>query len=324
MNAIVKRAEGSVSAETMEHLVGTGDLTPLTSQQRVEYYMATCRSLGLNPLTRPFRFLKLNNQVQMYPTRDCADQLRQLHAVSVEITSRGAQDELYIVEVRAADKHGRRDTDLGAVTIGQLKGEARANAVMKAITKAKRRVTLSICGLGSMPDESEVDSIPGAVKLNIDPLTGEVIDVGREQRQRQAVRHEQRMPGPDLRQREEATVQQGQPRDTERHLDGDGLPMDLAGHEPRPMPPDDVARLEKFIAACGRVPNDAEMRAFERQFTTPFMQRIAQHGWREEGERLDAAIKAAWKRIDAASAAPIKAVEQGSDPFNVAAQKEAV
>jgi hypothetical protein len=33
--------------------------------------------------------------------------------------------------------------------------------MLKAVTKAKRRVTLSLCGLG-MTDESEVDSIPGA------------------------------------------------------------------------------------------------------------------------------------------------------------------
>jgi len=47
------------------------------------------------------------------------------------------------------------------VNIENLKGEARSNAMMKAETKAKRRVTLSICGLG-MLDESETDSIPGA------------------------------------------------------------------------------------------------------------------------------------------------------------------
>jgi hypothetical protein len=33
--------------------------------------------------------------------------------------------------------------------------------ILKAVTKAKRRVTLSICGLGFL-DETEVDSIPGA------------------------------------------------------------------------------------------------------------------------------------------------------------------
>jgi hypothetical protein len=35
------------------------------------------------------------------------------------------------------------------------------NVVMKAVTKSKRRVTLSLCGLG-MLDESEVETIPDA------------------------------------------------------------------------------------------------------------------------------------------------------------------
>jgi len=42
-----------------------------------------------------------------------------------------------------------------------LKGEAAANAFLKCITKAKRRVTLSISGLG-FSDETEMDDIPGA------------------------------------------------------------------------------------------------------------------------------------------------------------------
>jgi ribosomal protein S13 len=45
---------------------------------------------------------------------------------------------------------------------------------MKAETKAKRRVTLSIVGLG-WTDESEVDSIPGAQAVRVDPETGEIL-----------------------------------------------------------------------------------------------------------------------------------------------------
>jgi hypothetical protein len=39
----------------------------------------------------------------------------------------------------------------------------RANTILKAITKAKRRVTLSICGLGWL-DETEVEDIPAEAK----------------------------------------------------------------------------------------------------------------------------------------------------------------
>ena len=52
---------------------------------------------------------------------------------------------------------------MGAVSTAGLKGEALANSMMKATTKSKRRVTLSICGLG-MLDETEIDSIPASAK----------------------------------------------------------------------------------------------------------------------------------------------------------------
>jgi len=49
------------------------------------------------------------------------------------------------------------------------------NALMKAVTKAKRRVTLSICGLG-MLDETEVETIPSARPVVVVPETGEIVD----------------------------------------------------------------------------------------------------------------------------------------------------
>lgn len=66
-----------------------------------------------------------------------------------------------VVTARAQTIDGRDDESTGAVSIQGLKGEALANAIMKSETKAKRRVTLSICGLSGL-DESEIDSIPGA------------------------------------------------------------------------------------------------------------------------------------------------------------------
>jgi len=46
------------------------------------------------------------------------------------------------------------------VALGTLKGDALANALMKCETKAKRRVTLSLAGLGWL-DETELETIPG-------------------------------------------------------------------------------------------------------------------------------------------------------------------
>src|SRR5215469_11823468 len=160
MNAVTT-TDNPVSAQTLEHVLGTGDLSKLTTQQRVEYYAKACQSLGLNPLTRPFRFLSLNGQVQLYATRDCTDQLRKVHGITLQIVEKKIDGDLFIVTVRAKTKEGREDEDIGAVTLGQMKGDARANQLMKGLTKAKRRVTLSICGLGLL-DESEVETLPNA------------------------------------------------------------------------------------------------------------------------------------------------------------------
>jgi hypothetical protein len=44
---------------------------------------------------------------------------------------------------------------------------------MKAETKAKRRVTLSICGLGLL-DETEIETIPGAAPAVVVPVAKEI------------------------------------------------------------------------------------------------------------------------------------------------------
>jgi hypothetical protein len=68
---------------------------------------------------------------------------------------------IYVVTAQATLPSGRCDESIGAVPTENLKGENLSNAMLKAETKAKRRVTLAICGL-SMMDETEVDSIPQA------------------------------------------------------------------------------------------------------------------------------------------------------------------
>ncbi|HZC02050.1 MAG TPA: hypothetical protein VE844_12020, partial [Gammaproteobacteria bacterium] len=111
------------------------------------------------PLTKPFEYLTLNGKLRLYALRDCADQLRRLHGISIYIANRERLNDIYIVTARAKDRQGREDESTGAVTVGHLKGDALANALMKAETKAKRRVTLSIAGLGWL-DETELETIP--------------------------------------------------------------------------------------------------------------------------------------------------------------------
>lgn len=144
-----------------------GDLAKLTEPQRAEYYGNVCNSLGLNPLTRPFDFIVLNGKMQLYTRKDCTDQLRKRDRVSVQIVGRDTMDGVHIVTARATLPDGRTDESSGAVPVKGKAGEDLANAIMKCETKAKRRVTLSICGLG-FTDESELDSIPAGqiVRVN--------------------------------------------------------------------------------------------------------------------------------------------------------------
>lgn len=152
----------------MERVMIMGDLTPLTPAQRREYYMRVCQSVGLNPYTKPFAYIKLNQKLVLYALRDCADQLRSLRGISIEIVDRKLSDGFLSVHVRAKDKDGRTDEDYGIVPVaGTLAGEVGANLMMKCVTKAKRRVTLSISGLG-MLDETEVVTIPGAELVDVD------------------------------------------------------------------------------------------------------------------------------------------------------------
>ena len=164
--------------EAIEKALIVGDLAPLTPTQRVLHYHRVCESIGLNPMTKPFEYIPLNGKLVLYVKRDATDQLRKIHGVSIGQLQRSFEHECYIVTAPAATPDGRTDASIGAVGMvypkeiknrkgdwvnhpkaGQpLEGEDRANALMKAESKAKRRVTLSIVGLGMM-DESEVADI---------------------------------------------------------------------------------------------------------------------------------------------------------------------
>lgn len=161
----------------LEQVIVGGDLARLTPAQRLDYYRRVCDSLGLNPLTKPFDYLHLNGRLVLYATRTATDQLRANRGISVEITSREmlAEAGLYVVTARAVDRTGRSDEAVGAVSIAGLKGEPLANALMKAETKAKRRATLSLAGLGWM-DETEAGDVPGARPARVDRETGELLE----------------------------------------------------------------------------------------------------------------------------------------------------
>lgn len=160
MNAIVK---SETRAEIMENVLIRGDLGKLSVEERGQYYNAVCTSVGLNPLTKPFEYIVLNGKLRLYALKDCTDQLRSIHGISVTDLAESEREGVFVVKAKVANAQGRTDVSTGAVNVAGLKGENLANALMKAETKAKRRATLSICGLGLL-DETEVEDIPDSAK----------------------------------------------------------------------------------------------------------------------------------------------------------------
>jgi hypothetical protein len=152
--------ETGLDVATIHSLVVSQDMSKLSPAQQVQYYLSLCEATGLDPRTKPFALLSLNGKLVPYALKAATDQLRAKRGLSITIVKREVVDDLCMVEVLITD--GRRsDTEIGAVSIGGLRGDALANAFMKSLTKAKRRATLSFCGLG-MLDESELDTIPNA------------------------------------------------------------------------------------------------------------------------------------------------------------------
>ena len=159
-------------AGVLEQVIIGGDLSKLTPEQRVSYYMSVCHSLGLNPQTRPFEYIQLNGRLTLYARKDATDQLRSLRGISIEKPEVAYQDTWIIVTVTGHDATGRTDSEIGVVSKTDMRGDF-GNALMKAVTKAKRRLTLSMCGLGWL-DETEVETVPTAIPVKVDDA-GEIM-----------------------------------------------------------------------------------------------------------------------------------------------------
>ena len=177
-------------SQIIESVLIEGNLKDLTPDQRLQYYNKLCASLQLNPLTKPFEYIVLNSKLTLYARKDATEQLRKINGVSITKLESIQENGICIVTAYACDKSGRQDVATGAVSIMGARGDALANATMKAETKAKRRVTLSLCGLG-MLDESEIETIPqkqlsGAAtplkkqlqleQLNVEIITSQIND----------------------------------------------------------------------------------------------------------------------------------------------------
>ncbi len=181
----------------MERVMLYGDLSLLTAPQRILYYRRYCESLGLNWLTKPFDFMwvkdpqdKTRERLILYDNATASAQLRDNRKITITSVTHTISDGLVIVTVAGATPDGRTDFEVSAVPLekeewinGQRSGAftplgptEKANAFMKAVTKAKRRLTRSLAGL-NMPDIDDVESglIKGSRMAIVDHETGSVV-----------------------------------------------------------------------------------------------------------------------------------------------------
>jgi hypothetical protein len=173
--AAIQHAPEAVDSATMLQVVAGGDCSRLTPAQRIAYYNSRCDAAGLDPRAQPFAFVRLNGKEVLYALKAASDQLAAKHGVRLEIVSQITDDGIRVVTVRAIAKDGRQTDEIGAVPVKGLQGEALCNALMKAVTKAKRRAILSLTGLG-MLDETEIDSIPSAAPVETPRPVVEVVN----------------------------------------------------------------------------------------------------------------------------------------------------
>jgi hypothetical protein len=159
MTTAIEAQKQTMTPETLLKLA-TGDTSTLSPTEKMQLIVQVCDIAGLDARLAPFEFIKFQGREILYAKKNAADQLVSVHGIKLSITQQTTENGIRIVTVRAETKDGRATEDIGAVNIDGLTKDSLANAMMKAVTKAKRRTVLSVCGL-SMLDESELETIHG-------------------------------------------------------------------------------------------------------------------------------------------------------------------
>lgn len=149
----------------IERVILNKDLRSLTEIERVQYNFALCRSLGLNPLTNPIDYIVDSKSGKMTPYINAIGvaQIRSIHNISTKITARTTDNQhIHYVTAIATDANGRNEETTAMVALidkygKTLTGQKRADKMMAAETKAKRRATLALVGI-PWADSGQVQS----------------------------------------------------------------------------------------------------------------------------------------------------------------------
>ena len=153
MNNTNELAPRNTSQGAIERAILNGDLKSLSEVERLQYNFALCRSLRLNPLTRPIDYIESQGKLKVYINAVGVASLRAMHGISTKITHRETDKNNYhYVTAIATDSNARSEESTAIVHLcdrygKQLIGQERANKMMACESKAKRRATLALVGI---------------------------------------------------------------------------------------------------------------------------------------------------------------------------------
>ena len=146
------------TVESLFTLLSTGAYSKLSKEDKIRYYNYRCKLVELDPMTMPFVEGKneKTGKTTLIPTKSLHSQLTAKHRITHEIKSRTTEGTVHTVVTRST----RGDTgvwtdEIGCVGVGGAAGRDLSDKLMTAVTKAKNRATLYLCGLG-MLDETEL------------------------------------------------------------------------------------------------------------------------------------------------------------------------
>lgn len=144
--------EGELSM--VERVMYENNFKGLTKRQRWIVLKRLCDEMGVPIWKQPYAWAPLGPDKSLVPvaTKGLHQALRQRDKVSVRVENMQffRDQQVFTVTVTASTPDGRMDMDFGVVGVPPtLKGAVLADRMMACITKAKNRVTNSLCGGGN-------------------------------------------------------------------------------------------------------------------------------------------------------------------------------
>lgn len=137
-------------------LGGNGDISNHTYSEKKAIIIQICNSLGLRYETNPIHIYKRHDVGGefIYVTKEGCAQLRHIYNININnIYVPKIINNVLIVKASGENIYGRKSTELGSIFLSkEIKDEKLSWAILTATTKAKRRLTLCLSGLGLLAD----------------------------------------------------------------------------------------------------------------------------------------------------------------------------